>query len=407
MSTWKDDVVKALENLGGVAHISSIHKEVEKLRKGNLNNAVKATIQRELESFSSDSDIFETYLGRKKDLFYMAKGKGNGYWGLRKIKNRFYWVSQNRTFNIERQDGFLWAPYLDKRKKKVFHWESLKVLKDGDIIFSHYRGTIPCVSIVQGSPIENHPRPRLFSNALSWMAEGRRVNVKYIDINPILLTEKFKSEINRFKKKEYWMYNDKLKHNQLYLVPIPYGLAKFLLDTIEKDQNITISDLNNFDESSEVSIDDLKSKTRKKSNKSSGQGFGLSSAERKAVEQRAMEVVSKEMKKQGWKVEDVHKEKNRGYDFVFKKQEKLIYCEVKGTQNSDAKVILTKNEVIAAEKNYPNSALYIVSGIFLDRSKKPVKASLGKLSLKKYPWEIKKDINEKKLVTLSYQYTTK
>ena len=38
------------------------------------------------------------------------------------------------------------------------------------------------------------------------------------------------------------------------------GLAKFLLDTIEKDQNITISDLNNFDESSEVSIDDLKSK---------------------------------------------------------------------------------------------------------------------------------------------------
>ena len=63
---------------------------------------------------------------------------------------------------------------------------------------------------------------------------------------------------------------------------------------------------------------------RKKSNKSSGQGFGLSSAERKAVEQRAMEVVSKEMKKQGWKVEDVHKEKNRGYDFVFKKQENVM-----------------------------------------------------------------------------------
>ena len=150
-----------------------------------------------------------------------------------------------------------------------------------------------------------------------------------------------------------------------------------------------------------------KASMRKKSNKSSGQGFGLSSAERKAVEQRAMEVVSKEMKKQGWKVEDVHKEKNRGYDFIFKKQEKLIYCEVKGTQNSDAKVILTKNEVIAAEKNYPNSALYIVSGIFLDRSKKPVKASLGKLSLKKHPWEITKDVNEKKLVALSYQYTTK
>ena len=200
MATWREDIIKALENLGGVAHLSKIYKEVEKIREGNLNPTWDRTIQRELETNSSDSDAFKK--DRKgEDLFYIAKGKGQGVWGLRKMKNKFYWVSQNRTFNIERQDGFLWAPYLDKRKKKVFHWESLKNLKDGDIIFSHYRGTIPCVSIVQGSPIENHPRPRLFSNALSWMAKGRRVNVKYIDINPIMLTEKFRSEINRFKKK--------------------------------------------------------------------------------------------------------------------------------------------------------------------------------------------------------------
>ena len=320
------------------------------------------------------------------------------------MKNNFYWVSQNRTFNVERQDGFLWAPYLDKRKKKVFHWESLKYLKDGDIIFSHFRGTIPCVSIVQGNPIENHPRPRLFSNSLSWMAEGRRVNVKYIDINPIQLTTKFKLEINKFKRKEYWMYNAKLKHNQLYLIPIPHRLAKFLLNKIEEQQNLTLGDLNNFDETKQLSIEDLKSKNKKSSG---GQGFGLSTDERKAVEKRAMDIVSQSMKKDGWKIKDVHKEKKRGYDFIFKKEDKVIYCEVKGTQNSDAKVILTKNEVIAAEKNYPNSALYIVSGIFLDRSKKPVKASLGKLSLKKHPWEITKDINEKKLVALSYQYTTK
>ena len=112
-----------------------------------------------------------------------------------------------------------------------------------------------------------------------------------------------------------------------------------------------------------------------------------------------MEVASKN-EKDGWKVEDVHKEKNRGYDFIFKKEGKTIYCEVKGTQNVGTKVILTKNEVIAAKNNFPNSALYIVSGIFLDRSKKVVKASLGKLN-EIHPWEI----DDNHLEGLSYNYT--
>ena len=405
MATWREDIIKALENLGGVAHLSKIYKEVELIRKGNLNPTWDRTIQRELETNSSDSDAFQK--DRKgEDLFYIAKGKGQGVWGLRKMKNNFYWVSQNRTFNVERKEGFLWAPYLDKRKKKIFHWESLKNLKNGDIVFSHFRGTIPSVSIVQGDPIENYPRPREFSKALSWMAKGRRVNVKYIDINPIIIDEKVKLEFNRFKREKYWMYDKKLQHNVIYLIPIPYGMAKFILNKIQNEQNISISDINNFDEINDLSIDDLKLKKKKNTKKISGQGFGLSSGERKAIENRAMDIVSKQMKKDGWKVEDVSGEKNRGYDYIFKKNDKIIYCEVKGTQNSDSKVILTKNEVIAAEKNYPNSALYVVSGIFLDRSKKPPKASLGKLSLKKHPWEIKKDIEEKKLIALSYQYTT-
>ena len=405
MSTWKEDVIKALENLGGIGHLSEIYEEVEKIRDGKLNPTWDRTIQRELETNSSDSITFNK--DRKgEDLFYMAKGKGQGVWGLRMMKNKFYWVSQNRTFNIERKEGFLWAPYLDKRKNKIFHWESLKDLKDGDIVFSHLKGTIPSISIVEGNPVENYPRPREFSKTLSWMAEGRRVNVKYIDIKPIIIDEKVKFQFNRFKKNEYWMYNHKLKHNQIYLIPIPYGMAKFILDKIEREQNISIGDINNFDESSQTSMDDLKSKKKKNVKKSSGQGFGLSSIERKAIEERAMDIVAKHMKKDGWKVEDVSREKNRGYDYIFEKNNNVIYCEVKGTQNSDAKVILTKNEVSAAEKNYPNSALYIVSGIFLDRSKKPPKASLGKLSLKKHPWEIKEDYKEKKLIPLSYQYTT-
>ena len=82
MATWKEDIIKALENLGGVAHLSKIYKEVERIREGNLNPTWDRTIQRELETNSSDSDAFKK--DRKgDDLFYMAEGKGKGVWGLR------------------------------------------------------------------------------------------------------------------------------------------------------------------------------------------------------------------------------------------------------------------------------------------------------------------------------------
>jgi|TARA_B110000879_G_scaffold75519_1_gene105311 putative restriction endonuclease len=82
MATWKEDIIKALENLGGVAHLSKIYKEVERIREGNLNPTWDRTIQRELETNSSDSEAFKK--DRKgDDLFYMAEGKGKGVWGLR------------------------------------------------------------------------------------------------------------------------------------------------------------------------------------------------------------------------------------------------------------------------------------------------------------------------------------
>ena len=81
MPTWREDTVQALKNLGGVAHLSEIHKEVEKLRKGKLNNTWTQTVQRELETYSSDSEAF----GGGKDIFYMAEGKGKGVWGLRNL----------------------------------------------------------------------------------------------------------------------------------------------------------------------------------------------------------------------------------------------------------------------------------------------------------------------------------
>ncbi len=394
MNTWKKDIILALKKLNGCGHLSEIYKEIKNIRKNNLNPTFDKTIQRELEINSSDSESFN----KKEDIFYMVEGKGKGVWGLRDYRNKFYWVSQNRTFNVERRDGYLWAPNLNKNKKELFHWSSLKKLKKGDIIFSHYRGTIPCISVVQNNALENIDRPKEFSKSLPWMDKGRKVETAYIDIVPLKLNIQLIKQLNKYRTEKNWIYNRNFKHNEIYLLPIPLQAAKILLDLIKKDQKISIDDIKNFDENKEEALTDIK----KRKIRSYGQGFGLSAAERKTIENYAMKISIEKMKNDGWTVLDVSKYKDKGYDLFFKKGNEKIYCEVKGTTGNKTRIILTRNEVLAAENNYPNGALFIVSGIYLNRSKTPPEASLGKLT-ELYNWKI----DNSKLTPISYYYLIK
>lgn len=79
---WVDDVVSALQTLGGKAHLSDIYRIVKdiRLRRGaSIPESLEAVVRKELEYHSSDS---ESYTGIE-DLFYMVEGKGKGVWGLR------------------------------------------------------------------------------------------------------------------------------------------------------------------------------------------------------------------------------------------------------------------------------------------------------------------------------------
>ena len=388
---WKNDIILALKNLDGCGNLSEIYKEVEKIRKDNLNSTFNKIIQKELEINSSDSEAFN----KKDDLFYMVEGKEKGVWGLRSYKNKFYWVSQNRTFNIERRDGYLWAPYLNKNRKELFHWNSLKDLKKGNVVFSRFRETIPCVSIVKNIAENDYERPKEFAKALPWMTKGRKVDTKYIDIEPIKLNKKLIIQLNKYKTEKNWIYNRNFKHNEIYLLPIPLQAAKILLNQIKDVQKVSIEDIENFDENNEVALSDIKKKPRK----FYGQGFGLSFVERKSIENYAMNFVIKKMEKNNWKIFDVSKKKDKGYDLYMEKGNTKIFCEVKGTTGSNNRVILTRNEVLAAKKNYPNGALFVVSGIYLNRSVSPPQASLGKLK-EIYDWQVE----DTKLSPISYYY---
>jgi len=88
-STWLDDIVQAMENLGGVARLADIYEELRQLRPdlaytGPELRTWQATVRRTIENHSSDSQNFAGSRARN-DVFYSVEGIGRGIWGLREV----------------------------------------------------------------------------------------------------------------------------------------------------------------------------------------------------------------------------------------------------------------------------------------------------------------------------------
>lgn len=79
MATWIEDIVSALENLGGVAPLSEIYNETKRIRPTPHPKSFDATIRGAIERNSSDS---KAHTG-SNDLFFSVHGLGAGIWGLR------------------------------------------------------------------------------------------------------------------------------------------------------------------------------------------------------------------------------------------------------------------------------------------------------------------------------------
>jgi len=79
-TTWTDEVINALQALGGEAYLNEIYMYIKNNASRELTDSYQATIRATLERNSSDSDAFSY----GNDIFYMVNGKGQGRWGLRK-----------------------------------------------------------------------------------------------------------------------------------------------------------------------------------------------------------------------------------------------------------------------------------------------------------------------------------
>lgn len=130
---------------------------------------------------------------------------------------------------------------------------------------------------------------------------------------------------------------------------------------------------------------------------SSGLAPRLSVAERKAVEDRAMDVVGGHYEAHGYSVRDVSKEGPWDLTATDRSGEE-IHIEVKGTTGSGHAVTVTAGERRHADE-FAHPALSIVSGIRLTRGRSP-SATGGTLSVHLDPWSI----NDGKWSPTVYRY---
>ena len=76
MKTWVEDIIQALENLGGQAHRRDIFNEIRRIRTEPIPIHLEETVQERIQAYSSDSAHFQN----RGDYF---KKIGNGIWALR------------------------------------------------------------------------------------------------------------------------------------------------------------------------------------------------------------------------------------------------------------------------------------------------------------------------------------
>jgi predicted subunit of tRNA(5-methylaminomethyl-2-thiouridylate) methyltransferase len=131
-----------------------------------------------------------------------------------------------------------------------------------------------------------------------------------------------------------------------------------------------------------------------------GQSFGLTQAQRKAVELRAMQAAVEHFTSEGFDVVDTSA--TEPFDLKVRRGEDTLYVEVKGTTGDLGDIVLTKNEVEHHLNNHPKNSLFVLYRIALNKTLPMPVATGGKIHLVS-PWMI----NSNLLQPIAYRYRLK
>jgi len=137
--------------------------------------------------------------------------------------------------------------------------------------------------------------------------------------------------------------------------------------------------------------------TRRSGSRSQGgQGRVQSYEERKAIERHAVDHAIEFYMAESWDVE----ERGKPFDLLCMRGSDKLYVEVKGTKSAGSSVTLTRNEVDHMRQHFPATALYIVSGVDVEKVNGDYVVEGGEVLIL-HPWVIE----DENLRITEYSYT--
>lgn len=193
---------------------------------------------------------------------------------------KYWFVNLRKYYKEQRKGNFLWAPLFSQSGNKVQHWENMKYVNKGDIIFCNNNKKIVSVARARGTS-QLSKIPNEFEQ--SWKSEGRRIDLDFIDLSePFRFSDYKENYLNIIDKKENpFDVNGNAK--QAYLLPLDEKIAKFFIEKINDNKlNLMIE---NLDNQFQKEIEELQEEYNQFEKINNGSVSGYSDAELKAIEE--------------------------------------------------------------------------------------------------------------------------
>jgi hypothetical protein len=145
---------------------------------------------------------------------------------------RYWWVSQNQTFEHEIRGGYLWSPKLKRDGTLNHYYETMREVSYGDIVFSFNDQKIMAMGIAQG-PAYTCPKPTEFGTAgAKWDEIGWRVDVNFSILNHPIQPRSHMGLLRALLPERYSPLQANGTGNQLYLTEISELFAHALVGLI-------------------------------------------------------------------------------------------------------------------------------------------------------------------------------
>ena len=93
---------------------------------------------------------------------------------------RVWWVNQGKTYEQERDLSLIWAPKLTTNRRRRSDWDSLRLVRVGDVIVHYSRTNIVAVSIARSASEDADQPPQLETG--DWSRQGRQVRTDYREL---------------------------------------------------------------------------------------------------------------------------------------------------------------------------------------------------------------------------------